>query len=73
MLNFWKQYLIHWLQAFSYEGILSQIIFATIVPLSYAGGGTLPRNTDGSFQTTYKVNLNVAWTEMEKLLDRGKV
>jgi len=44
-----------------------------MVPLSYAGGGTLPRNTDGSFKTTYKVNLNVAWTEMEKLLDRGKV
>jgi len=44
-----------------------------MVPISYTGGETLPRNPDGSFQTTYNVNFNDAWAEMEKLPDRGKV
>jgi len=46
-----------------------------LIPLSNTEGlgGTLPKNPDGSFKTTDKVNFNDAWAEMEKPLDTSKV
>jgi hypothetical protein len=44
-----------------------------LTPLCNTDGGALPRNPDGSYKTTDKVNFNDAWAEMEKLLDTGKV
>ena len=44
-----------------------------LTPLSNTDGEPLPRNPDGTYKTTDKVNFNDAWAEIEKLLDTGKV
>ena len=44
-----------------------------LTPLCNTDGSPLPKNPDGTYKTTDKVNFNDAWAEMEKLLDTGKV
>ncbi|KAJ3499971.1 hypothetical protein NLJ89_g9994 [Agrocybe chaxingu] len=41
--------------------------------LEYVEGVLMPKNADGTFRTTESVNFNQSWTEMEKLLETGKV
>jgi len=40
--------------------------------IPYEEGNILPRNPDGTVQTTESSNFNEAWTEMEKILASGK-
>ncbi|KAF8958431.1 NADP-dependent oxidoreductase domain-containing protein [Flammula alnicola] len=39
----------------------------------YEEGNSAPKNPDGTYKTTDSVTFNDAWSEMEKLLDTGKV
>jgi len=67
----------HWPQAFSYEGILSEIAFPPRLiqptPLSNIDGEPLAKNPDGSYETTDEVNFNNTWAEIEKRLDTWKI
>jgi len=50
-------FLVHWPQALVYE----------------KGSTSLPRNPNGTVKVREDINFNQAWTEMEKLLETGKV